>query len=251
MSQMNRNTEASFEAALESALAIDPVAALRSATATRHTRLDSGLPVGAPDASLADYRAHLVMLRAWLAPLGDWLAGFGDGPQADARLDMAVRHDARLALIDADLQDAGVEPAAAGAQPWPAAASAAYRWGVCYVVEGSQLGGAVLHQRLHARLAPHPLRYLKGNPDGPGPRWRLVMQVLRAHLRTPGDIAEACAGACAAFDRILALGRAPRKTIKYPVVPAKAGTHAEPATPQLKQYPGTNPATADSAHAPT
>ena len=44
MSQMNRNTEASFEAALESALDIDPVAALRSATATRHTRLDSGLP---------------------------------------------------------------------------------------------------------------------------------------------------------------------------------------------------------------
>ena len=80
---------------------------------------------------------------------------------------------------------------------------------MCYVVEGSQLGGAVLYQRLHARLAPHPLRYLKGgagaaNP-GPGPRWRLFMQALRAHLRTPAEIAEACAGACDAFDRILAV----------------------------------------------
>jgi heme oxygenase len=202
MFPMNRNTEAVLEAALES----DPVAALRSATATRHTRLDSGLPVGTLDASLADYTAHLVMLRTWLAPLGDWLARFDDGPQADARLDLPARHGARLALIDADLLDAGIDPAAACADPWPLAAGAAYRWGVCYVIEGSQLGGAVLYQRLYARLAPHPLRYLKGDPGGPGPRWRIFTQALRAHLRTPADIAEACAGACEAFDRILALG---------------------------------------------
>lgn len=184
----------------------DPVAALRSATSSRHTQLDSGLPVGAADASLADYADHLAMLRTWLAPLGDWLAGFGDGPQGDAALDLQARNQARLARIDADLREAGIDPAAAGApaQAWPRGASAAYRWGVCYVVEGSQLGGAVLYQRLRERLAPHPLRYLQGDAAGPGPRWRAFTQALRAELLTPADIADACAGACEAFDRILA-----------------------------------------------
>jgi heme oxygenase len=189
----------------------DALAALRAATDSRHTLLDSGLAIGAPDASLGDYVAHLSML----APLAEWLAGFSDGPQAaldpDFRLDMDAWLRARLALIDADLLESGndpdIDPAtppAAPSAPWPAQASAAYRWGVCYVVEGSQLGGAVLYARLHDKLAPHPLRYLKGDGIGPGPRWRLFMQALRAHVRTPAEIADACLGACDAFDRILA-----------------------------------------------
>jgi heme oxygenase len=32
------------------------------------------------------------------------------------------------------------------------------------------------------------------------------MLALREHVRSPEEIAEACAGACAAFDSILALG---------------------------------------------
>lgn len=203
----------------ESALqqgAPDVLAALRAATDSRHELLDGGLSIGAADASLDDYIAHLTMLRAWLAPLAGWLSGFDDGPQADARLDVDAWLRARLALIGADLRDAGVDPATlpvATAEPWPERAGAAWRWGVCYVVEGSQLGGAVLYGRLQARLAPHALRYLKGedvtsgSPAGaaPGPRWRQFMQALRARVRTPADIAEACAGACDAFDRILAL----------------------------------------------
>jgi heme oxygenase len=200
---MNRTTGA----ARDFAHAADPVAALRSATASRHQELDSGLPIGAPDASLHDYAAHLAMLHAWLAPLQAWLAGFTDGP----RFDQA----GRLALIEQDLAEAGMPAAPApapasallGGEPdWPANASPAWRWGVCYVIEGSQLGGAVLYQRLHERLAPHPLRYLKGDAAGPGPRWRAFMQALRAHVRSPQEILDASAGACAAFDRILALG---------------------------------------------
>jgi heme oxygenase len=205
---MNRNTEAGFKAGPEA----DPLAALRGATASRHEALDSGLPIGAADASLDDYAAHLAMLRAWLAPLQDWLAGFDDGP----RFDQA----ARLALLERDLAEPGM-PAAPLAPPsaanaanaaanaanagWPLDASPAWRWGVCYVIEGSQLGGAVLYQRLRERLAPHPLRYLKGDDGGPGPRWRAFMLALREHARSPAEIAEACDGACAAFDGILAL----------------------------------------------
>jgi heme oxygenase len=197
--QMNRTTQAARRADPGT----DPLAALRSATASRHEELDSGLPIGAPDASLGDYAAHLAMLRAWLVPLQAWLDGFQDGPHFDQA--------GRLALIDQDLADQGMPAAplaADPAAPWPSAASPAYRWGVCYVVEGSQLGGAVLFQRLHDRLAPHPLRYLKGDAAGPGPRWRVFMQALRAHVHGPAEIDEACAGACAAFDSILALRQA-------------------------------------------
>lgn len=202
--RMNHSTESALQQD-----APDVLAALRAATDSRHELLDSGLAIGAPGASLPDYVAHLTLLRAWLAPLAGWLADYTDGPQGEPALGVDAWLRARLALIDADLRDAGVDPATlpAPAEPWPQRAGAAWRWGACYVVEGSQLGGAVLYGRLHARLAPHPLRYLNGDGAAPGPRWRQFMQALRTHVRTPADIAEACAGACDAFDRILALRR--------------------------------------------
>lgn len=181
----------------------DVLAALRTATASRHQRLDSGLPLSAPLPTLDDYAAHLCMVRDWLAPLERWLAGFADGPQAEPTLPATTR----LALIQADLAEPGMpevrplRPAAA----WPQEASAAWRWGVAYVIEGSQLGGAVLYGRLAGPLAPHPLRYLRGEEAGPGPRWRAFMQALRAQVATPAEVDEACAGARAAFDAILAL----------------------------------------------
>jgi heme oxygenase len=192
---MNRSTDSVRD--------IDVLAALRTATASRHERLDSGLPLSAPLPSLDDYAAHLVMVRDWLAPLERWLAGYADGPQAEPTLPAT----ARLALIQADLAEPGmpeVQPLRP-APAWPLDASAAWRWGVAYVIEGAQLGGAVLYGRLAGPLAPHPLRYLRGNEGGPGPRWRAFTQALRVHVGSPAEIAEACAGACAAFDAILAL----------------------------------------------
>ena len=167
--------------------------------------LDSGLPLGGAQPTLADYGDHLRMLRAWLAPLEQWLARFDDGPRH------ALAPAGRLALIDADLAEAAIPAAGARARAaaaqaaWPPLASAAYRWGVCYVIEGSQLGGAVLYQRLAAPLAPHPLRYLHPGTEGPGPRWRQFMLALKGAVRDEVEIADACRGACDAFDRILAL----------------------------------------------
>jgi heme oxygenase len=160
--------------------------------------LDAGLAIGGLDATLDDYRRHLCMLRAWLGPLEAWLARFDDGPQAMAPV-------SRLGAIEADLALIDGRCVARGQAAWPDGASAAYRWGVCYVVEGSQLGGAVLYQRLAARLAPHPLGYLRGREEGPGPRWRAFMLALKEGVSTEDEIAQACAGACDAFDRILAL----------------------------------------------
>jgi heme oxygenase len=176
--------------------------ALRAATASRHEMLDGGLPLAHQHAGLAEYAQHLQLLRDWLAPLNAWLAQFDDGPQGADGLPPVDR----IALLEADLLEPGmILRAPLPVQPWPVHASAAYRWGVMYVVEGAQLGGAVLYQRLHATLAPHPLRYLRGDPAGPGPRWRAFMLALKEHVTTSEEIAEACAGACGAFDRILAL----------------------------------------------
>ncbi len=186
----------------DSARDTDILAALRTATASRHERLDSGLPLSADLPDLADYAAHLRMVRDWLAPLESWLAGFPDGPQTEPTLPPT----ARLALIHADLLEPGMPDAPPRASAaWPAGASAAYRWGVAYVIEGSQLGGAVLYGKLAGPLAPHPLRYLRGDEAGPGPRWRAFMLALRAHVTSAEEVAEACAGGCAAFDAILAL----------------------------------------------
>jgi heme oxygenase len=191
---MNRSSTAACDT--------DVLAALRTATASRHERLDSGLPLSAPAPSLADYAAHLRMVRDWLLPLQAWLDGHADGPRAEASL----APTGRLALIDADLREPGmptVLPVRASSA-WPDGASPAYRWGVAYVIEGSQLGGAVLHARLATPLAPHPLRYLRGE-GGPGPRWRAFMIALRAAVQSPQEIIDACAGACTAFDSILEL----------------------------------------------
>jgi heme oxygenase len=182
----------------------DPLAALRGATAHQHAILDTGLPLAQAHATLDDYRKYLLMLRAWLTPIESWLARFHDGPQGpDAP--PAVR---RLGIIDADLASGAPAPPGTPAElfdGWPDDASAAYRWGVCYVVEGSQLGGVVLYRRLAEQLAPHPLNYLKGGDGGPGPRWRAFSEALRTHVRGSEQIGEACAGACAAFEQILAL----------------------------------------------
>ena len=186
--------------------ATDALSALRASTGTRHELLDSGMPLARPAPDLNDYAAHLTMVRDWLLPLKAWLDGFHDGPQA------ALAPVERMPVIEADLIEPGMPPhravrsATAPAGGWPADASAAYRWGVCYVIEGSQLGGKVLYGRLAERLAPHPLRYLRGADAGPGPRWRAFMLALKAEVTTPEEVADACAGACDAFDSILALG---------------------------------------------
>lgn len=192
----------------------DVLAALRGATASRHALLDRAMPLARPAPSLDDYREHLCLLRPWLAGVASVAARHGDGPQ-DPRLLPPVD---RLAPLDADLADlpepAGIaESKRAGRADSEDApglhgtagldGSAAWRWGVAYVVEGSQLGGIVLHRRLAASLAPHPLRYLHGDGVPPGPRWQLFLARLRAEVTTPADIAQACAGACAAFDALI------------------------------------------------
>ncbi|MRW94653.1 heme oxygenase [Duganella sp. FT80W] len=179
----------------------DVLSALRAATAERHAELDTRTPLAAPAPDLRAYRDHLRLLEAWLAPLQDWLDGAGPAQALPAR--------DYLAQLRADLADPALAalPAVAPLSmdaDWPRDAGTAYRWGVAYVVEGSQLGGAVLYKRLHEQLAPHPLGYLRGQ-GSPGPRWQQFLAALRGAVVTAPQIEEACQGARQAFDSLIAL----------------------------------------------
>lgn len=173
---------------------VDPVQALRAATSALHTRLDSQLPLAqSGDAAtlLHHYHGHLRVLHGWLHDLAPLLqrAGWGQGLLAPLRADLA---DAGLA---------GDAPGQAGALPGTDAASA---WGVAYVVEGSQLGGRVLLQRLRRAGVDAPLHYLQGRGAGTGAHWQGFLQALRGALAQPSDLPAACRGACWAFEDLLA-----------------------------------------------
>ncbi len=183
----------------------DVLDALRDATASRHAELDQAMPLAHAAPTLQHYQEHLALLRSWLAPIEAWESGYADGPQDPALLPPAPH----LPQIEADL----AHPTLPAAAPLPAAAwsgrdDAAYRWGVAYVIEGSRLGGTVLHRRHAERLAPHPLRYLQADGVPPGPRWQHFIRTLRAQVRDSDAIAAACAGACAAFDSLIVMRRA-------------------------------------------
>lgn len=160
------------------------------------------MPLAQPAPTLSDYRDHLLILRAWLAPLEQWLAHFDDGPQDPQRLPQV----ARVGILRDDLADPATPAGSVAVSDIEVATlrtEPAYRWGLCYVIEGSQLGGAVLYRHLAESLAPHPLRYL-GAGASPGPRWQQFLQALRANVSADADIALACAGAQRAFDDLLA-----------------------------------------------
>lgn len=182
----------------------DVLAALRAATGSRHALIDSAMSLSADAPTLRDYRLHVQLVAAWLAPLEQWLANFDDGPQR------ALPFVARMPLIERDLAEPSLPIEHIVDEPLeratlPDASDAAFRWGVCYVIEGSQLGGTVLYRRLSETLAPHPLRYLSGDGVPPGPRWKRFIDAMRVQIVTPHDIARACEGAKAAFDRLLGL----------------------------------------------
>ncbi len=179
--------------------------ALRAATRTRHNAAERAMPLAAPEPTLAHYRDHLLLIHAWLDPLERWLSTFSDGPQEPG----LVPRIARIRLIERDLADPSLhnlptsQVIVADAGP-ELCDDVAWRWGAGYVIEGSQLGGAILLRRIGDSLAPHPLRFLVG--DGkPGPRWQTYMRAMRDAVLTPEDLERACFGACETFDRLLAL----------------------------------------------
>lgn len=187
---------------------------LRTATHALHEALDSQLPIARDDASLADYAAHLRALRPWLESVRHALAASGDAGLGR----VAHRTERRLAALALDLEDADAAPpdaapdsrpdAGPDSRPDPWAGKArdpAFAWGLAYVLEGSQLGGASMFKRLGPRLAPHPMRYFQpvDAPEGLAAQWKEFVAQLAAVLRDPAAVAAAQRGAVAGFEALL------------------------------------------------
>jgi heme oxygenase len=182
------------------AAGVDALRQLRAATGPLHDRLDRNLPLARDGATLRDYARHLQAVGGWLQALAPaWLR-----PGADPS--WAKRNAQRLRLIEADLRDCGLAfptppPATDDALPPSGPDSAAFAWGLAYVVEGSQLGGQMLHRALAHRLAPHPLRYLRGTGDAAA--WHEFMTGLRVAVATPAQAQAATEGALAGFGTLV------------------------------------------------
>ncbi|RYY73237.1 MAG: heme oxygenase [Gammaproteobacteria bacterium] len=174
------------------------LSALRTSTKEKHRILDASMPLANPEADWFDYIDHLNILATWLIPLEHWLAKHCDGPQGE-QAPAFIRYSDLIAL---DLAQADALPAnrCFDIASWPKQENSAYRWGISYVIEGSQLGGEFLYKRLSARLAPRKLGYLQGKQSG---RWPAFLQALATYVVTPMDIDSACAGAVDAFDALL------------------------------------------------
>lgn len=155
------------------------------------------MPLAKPEADYTDYIDHLGILLSWIAPLEQWLSRFNDGPQGQAAPAFIYYSNA----IAADLAEAKIESTSSPhLAQWPKHKDAAYRWGISYVIEGSQLGGEFLYNRLAARLAPHTLSYLQKKTPG---RWSEFLQAMALEVSEPQHISAACAGAIDAFDALL------------------------------------------------
>lgn len=195
----------------------DVLRPLRSATQALHEALDRHLPIARDDASLADYAAHLQALRPWLQAVRDALAAPGV-----AGLDrIARRTGQRLAALALDLGELGElgavshpgEPAAGpevdaadfSRLAEESARDPAFAWGLAYVLEGSQLGGAAMLKRLGPRLSPHPMRYFQpvDAPHGLAAQWKEFVAQLGAALAEPAAVEAARRGAVAGFRSLM------------------------------------------------
>lgn len=174
------------------------LAAMRAATASAHQALEQRLDIAAPGATRQAYLEYLADMHGWLrsveAPL--WSANWPDGVEPAQR-------DGKLGWIEQDLDKSGMAAADIGALPRakfaPDLSGLASRFGLAYVIEGSQLGTKQLQQRLRGALGSWEPRWLEGYGSRNGSNWRGFLHALELHVRTPQEIDEACAAAAAAF----------------------------------------------------
>lgn len=164
-------------------------ALLKSQTAVAHAAVEARLTSLRPFATRARYGRFLraqLQFHCHVEPLyrQDLLPGGG--------------HASRLALIEADLRDLGLEPVGGDAGADMSAPAAA---GWLYVAEGSKLGAAILFRAV-AGLgldAGFGARHLAGQGEARARDWRRFTETLNALTLTPVQDEAMAAAANAAF----------------------------------------------------
>jgi heme oxygenase len=172
---------------------------IRASTREAHLALEESLEIARPDACDEAYGRYLAAVLGWLEPLEGplWSSPWPEPIVAASRRD-------KCTWIKSDLRARGLSERDVAHIPrrttLPPLATPAERFGVAYVVEGSQLGGRALLPRLGPRLAPHPTRWLHGYGDASAAHWKTFVAALGASLGDAGDARVAAASARATFE---------------------------------------------------
>lgn len=177
------------------------IAALRARTAEVHRALDAELHLAQPGATRDTYLAYVAAMWGWLSPFEAALWA----PEWPAELEAAER-DGKRAWLEADLRASGLDDRGLAVLPRsplaPPLETPSQRLGVAYVIEGAQLGGRVLLERLGPVLAPLPARWLQGYGPQLGARWAAFRAVVERELDTADKSDDAAAAARVAFEQL-------------------------------------------------
>ncbi len=157
------------------------LALLRSSTNQLHEALEARLVIARPDVTAEQYRDYLAALWGWLVPFEGrlWSAPWPPSVQPELRRNKCLWMLEDMVALGMTRPALEVLPRCDTPAPL---SSAAERFGVAYVIEGSQLGGQVLLQRIGPAMAPHTPRYLQGYGAETAARWRSFVTALDATL---------------------------------------------------------------------
>ncbi|OAN52187.1 hypothetical protein A6A04_00325 [Paramagnetospirillum marisnigri] len=168
-------------------------AALRAATAEAHATLES-VPLNrrlfAEDFSQAELTGLLNRMVSVYRPLERRLVG------VEPALSLVYRP--RLPLLLDGLAVLGAAATAADI-PAPVLDHDDARLGALYVIEGSSMGGQMIHQQLSARHPAAALAVFLPHGDGAGEAWRAFRAALDTRLTRPEALERATAAAIATF----------------------------------------------------
>lgn len=176
--------------------------ALRCSTAASHRAVEAASALRLDQPDLLDYAAHLHAIAHGL--LGPTLLARLPALYEVANIGLAAQPlDEWIAADRQALAEQGVAwpaPPRAGHEHAPAVPTdRAEALGWLYLLEGSRLGGHVIHKAFSAHFPDFPFHFIRGDGHSPGLRWHTVCTALNEHLTDPADLARACRSSEQAF----------------------------------------------------
>jgi heme oxygenase len=193
-----------FVSALPSSVvpvSLPAIAALRSAAAPFHRRLDARMGIVLPGAGRRAYALHVAAMWGWMQPIEPmvWSGGWPAETDVPARAVTSRWLEEDLA---AARRDGYLEGDLPRREAKPAFRSLAERMGWAYVIESTMQVAHMLNGRVGVGLAPWPVRYFSGYGDENAQRWRDFQAVVGSRLRTAGEVEDAARSARLAFESL-------------------------------------------------
>lgn len=175
---------------------------LKSATNETHERLDTAIMAQNPFASRERYSLFVTVQHQFHRDID---ALYGSPTLIRLLPDLAARR--RLPLIEQDLSDLGIVPAAISGEPKfrvDADIDISTALGWLYVAEGSSLGAAFLLKEVFKLGLSENFgaRHLAAAPEGRGLHWKTFTVALDAEPLSDPEEERAVTGARAAFARV-------------------------------------------------